>query len=117
MAHGQVGGPAGDPRSRADGPRPARRVGGGYGARQPAGHAPPPGDRAGARDLTFTNGEFYLIGLPAGDYDVSIPADVLKLLGLTEEVPALTLHVPKPSDRATQLPELLIRLRPSTPAD
>jgi hypothetical protein len=67
--------------------------------------------------LTFSNGEFYLMGLPAGDYDVSIPADMLKLLGLEAEVPELTLNVPKPSERSTQLPELLIRLRPVAIAD
>ena len=53
--------------------------------------------------LTFTNGEFYLMGLPAGDYDVSIPADMLKLLGLEAEVPELTLNVPKASDRSTRI--------------
>jgi hypothetical protein len=67
--------------------------------------------------LTFSNGEFYLMGLPAGEYAVSIPPDVLALLGLAMDVPELTLVVPKPNERLSQLPELVIRLHPVNPAD
>jgi hypothetical protein len=61
--------------------------------------------------LTFTNGEFYLMGLPAGEYAVSIPADVLELLGLALVDEEMTLQVPRATERLSQLPELVIRLR------
>jgi hypothetical protein len=66
--------------------------------------------------LTFSNGEFYLMGLPAGEYAVSIPADVLELLDLALVDEEMTLHVPRASERLSQLPDLTIRLRKAVPA-
>ena len=61
--------------------------------------------------ITFYDGAFYFMSLPAGEYAISMPADMSELLGLVIEEPAPRLVIPKASERVSRLPELTIRLQ------
>jgi hypothetical protein len=60
--------------------------------------------------VTFYDGAFYFMSLPAGEYEVSMPADMSELLGLVIADPAPRLWIPRASERVSQLPELVVRL-------
>ncbi len=61
--------------------------------------------------VTFHDGTFYALGLLAGDYTVTIPADVLALLGLEMAAPAARCTVA--ADPAVRAPEIEVHLVPA----
>ena len=61
--------------------------------------------------VTFHDGTFYALGLLAGDYTVAIPAEVLDLLGLAMEGPAVRTTVP--ADPAARAAEVEVHLVPA----
>jgi len=58
--------------------------------------------------VTFHDGTFYVLGLLAGEYTATLPADVLALLGLGLDGPDVRVTVP--ADPAAHAPDIAIHL-------
>jgi hypothetical protein len=69
------------------------------------------GRRFGA--TTFSDGEFYLLGLPPGDYEVSIPEDARRAFGVRAADSELRFSVTL-ADGWAQAPFLAIELVPAS---
>ncbi|MGH7545564.1 MAG: hypothetical protein ACREKI_05210, partial [Gemmatimonadota bacterium] len=64
---------------------------------------------------TFSDGEFYLLGVPPGTYDVRIPEDVLVALGVRPPDPAPRIEVRADADGVARAPFVEIQLSPLRP--
>jgi len=68
------------------------------------------GDREPRRAVTFSDGEFYVTRLPAGEYTFAIAASSLRALGAAADPPTLRFTVPAaPGGDAVDIPALYLR--------
>jgi hypothetical protein len=62
------------------------------------------------RAVTFSDGEFYLTRLPAGEYTLTLAASSLRALGASTDPPAIRFTVPAAAGgEAVDIPPIYLR--------
>ncbi|MFL5382401.1 MAG: hypothetical protein ACJ8GN_07830 [Longimicrobiaceae bacterium] len=68
------------------------------------------GDREPRRAVTFSDGEFYVTRLPAGEYTLTVAASSLRALGASTDPPAVRFTVPAAGGAAAvEIPAIYLR--------